>query len=60
MLGDPTLFTRTDAVDRLEVHHAILDAWDNPTRPLPYPAGSWGPEAADRLMEGTETEWRRL
>jgi glucose-6-phosphate 1-dehydrogenase len=63
LLGDPSLYTRTDAVEAAwKFVNPILEAWEAPgaPRPLPYPAGTWGPEAADRLMEGTETEWRRL
>jgi glucose-6-phosphate 1-dehydrogenase len=63
LLGDPSLYTRTDAVEAAwKFVDPILKAWEVPgaTGPLPYPAGTWGPEAADKLMEGTETEWRRL
>jgi glucose-6-phosphate 1-dehydrogenase len=37
----------------------ILDAWeDNPSLPIyGYPAGSWGPQEADDLIEGKDT-WR--
>ena len=39
----------------------ILDAWNRPDAPppLPYVAGTWGPEEADALMSG-ESRWRRL
>ncbi|MBV8605999.1 MAG: glucose-6-phosphate dehydrogenase, partial [Singulisphaera sp.] len=39
----------------------ILEAWNRPGAPppLPYAAGTWGPEAADDLMSG-EMQWRRL
>jgi glucose-6-phosphate 1-dehydrogenase len=63
LLGDPSLYTRTDAVEAAwKFVDPILKAWEAPGAPgpLPYPAGTWGPEAADKLMEGTETEWRRL
>ncbi|WP_435007253.1 glucose-6-phosphate dehydrogenase [Tundrisphaera lichenicola] len=63
LLGDPSLYTRTDAVESAwKFVNPILEAWEAPGSPgpLPYPAGTWGPEAADKLMEGTETEWRRL
>ena len=61
MLGDPTLFTRTDEVESAwRFVTAILDAWAAPDAPAPapYPAGSWGPEAADALLE-PGTHWRR-
>ena len=44
MLGDHTLFTRADEVERLwEVAAPVLET--RPT-PEPYAQGSWGPEAA--------------
>ncbi len=63
LLGDPSLYTRTDAVEAAwKFVNPILEAWDAPgaPRPLDYAAGTWGPEAANRLREGTGTEWRRL
>ncbi len=63
LLGDPSLYTRTDAVEAAwKFVDPILKAWEAPGagRPLDYPAGTWGPEAADKLTDGTETEWRRL
>jgi glucose-6-phosphate 1-dehydrogenase len=62
MLGDPTLYTRTDQVESSwRFCTTILEAWNRPGAPppLPYPAGTWGPEAADDLMSG-EMQWRRL
>ena len=65
MLGDASLFTRADEV---EAAWAIVDpihaAWaaalpDGP--PVePYEAGTWGPAAADRLIERDGRRWRRL
>jgi glucose-6-phosphate 1-dehydrogenase len=62
MLGDPTLFTRTDEVESAwSFITPILDAWDaSPAEPEVYVAGSWGPEAADRLLERDGARWRRL
>jgi glucose-6-phosphate 1-dehydrogenase len=63
LLGDPSLYTRTDAVEAAwKFVNPILEAWQSPDAPplFEYPAGTWGPEAADKLMTGTETEWRRL
>ncbi len=63
MLGDPTLYTRTDAVESAwRFCTAILDAWRRPDAPppAPYVAGTWGPEAADALIVGDHTRWRRL
>ncbi len=63
MLGDPTLFTRTDEVDSAwQFITPILDAWALPDAPLPvtYPAGTWGPDAADALLARDGAHWRRL
>ena len=52
MLGDPTLYTRTDEVESAwRFITSILDAWQAAGRsdPVTYVAGSWGPEAADAL-----------
>jgi len=47
LLGDRSLFTRPDGLRHVwDVAGPLLD--HQPT-PLPYPAGSWGPAAADAL-----------
>ena len=63
MLGDPTLYTRTDEVESAwRFITTILDAWQEPGAPAPvtYVAGSWGPEAADALIAADGARWRRL
>ena len=59
MQGDATLYSRGDAVEEAwEYVQPILDAWaNNPNIPVyGYPAGTWGPEMVDQLVEnGT---WR--
>ncbi|CAN5827064.1 glucose-6-phosphate dehydrogenase [soil metagenome] len=63
MLGDPTLFTRTDEVENAwRFVNPILDAWSRPDAPPPanYLAGTWGPEAADDLIGQDGVHWRRL
>jgi glucose-6-phosphate 1-dehydrogenase len=48
MLGDHTLFTRADGIERLwEISRALLK---RPPKPLPYKRGSWGPDAIDKLV----------
>lgn len=61
MIGDQTLFTRSDEVEA---------AWDlidpllkhlerRQSQPIPsYPVGSWGPAQADELLRGTHSRWR--
>jgi glucose-6-phosphate 1-dehydrogenase len=63
MLGDPTLFTRTDEVESAWTFITkILDAWERPDAkaPVTYQAGTWGPPQADALIEGDGMKWRRL
>ena len=60
MIGDPTLFTRSDEVEMAwEIIDPVLDYWDkHPDTPLPtYAAGSWGPKEADKLLDGDHTRW---
>jgi glucose-6-phosphate 1-dehydrogenase len=62
MLGDPALYTRTDEVESAwRFITRILDAWQLPDAPPPvtYPAGTWGPEAADALIAAHGGRWRR-
>jgi glucose-6-phosphate 1-dehydrogenase len=63
MLGDSTLFTRRDEVElQWMIVTAILRGWEQvppPTFPN-YRAGSWGPAAADDLIERDGRTWRRL
>ena len=48
MLGDHTLFTRADGIERLwQVSAPLLE---QPPKPLPYAQGSWGPEAIEGLV----------
>jgi glucose-6-phosphate 1-dehydrogenase len=59
--GDPTLFIRRDEVEASwSVVDPIREAWDNqPLRETEfYPAGSWGPAAADELLARTGHAWR--
>ena len=62
MAGDPTLFMRRDAVETAwRWVMPVLDRWATQTDPLPiYPAGSWGPAEADRLVESMGRRWRPL
>ena len=63
MLGDSTLFTRRDEVEKAwEIVSSIHDAWEDEARfQLPtYEAGSWGPVEADQLIARDGRTWRRL
>jgi glucose-6-phosphate 1-dehydrogenase len=60
--GDPTLFMRSDELEAAwEFVTPILERWQaNPPKEFPnYPAGTWGPQAADQLMEGCQGGWRQ-
>jgi len=61
MQGDATLYARGDNVEAAwEFMDPILKAWQNdPSIPIyGYPAGTWGPEHADDLIEGKNMAWR--
>jgi glucose-6-phosphate 1-dehydrogenase len=59
MLGDPTLFTRSDEVEAAwRFIDVIEESWGTGDPPLQtYPAGSWGPLSADLLMAGDGRIW---
>jgi len=62
MLGDSTLFARRDMVEiSWALLQPILDVWGS-TPPLDFPnyeAGTWGPNAANDLVERDGRRWRR-
>jgi glucose-6-phosphate 1-dehydrogenase len=60
MVGDPTLFIRSDEVDTAwGIVQPVLDCWAAGGAPLAgYAAGSWGPRAADVLIERDGRKWR--
>ncbi|HYZ18792.1 MAG TPA: glucose-6-phosphate dehydrogenase [Gaiellaceae bacterium] len=61
MLGDQTLFTRSDEVEeQWAIVDAIVAPWrrDRPSFPN-YAAGTWGPAAATDLLRRDGREWLR-
>jgi glucose-6-phosphate 1-dehydrogenase len=64
MSGDATLFARRDEVEEAWAFiDPIEGAWHakkNAPELFFYPAGSWGPEAADDLLARDGRAWRRL
>jgi len=68
MLGDASLFTRADEVEAawaiVTPINQIWEEWDRQHQPgtavSPYEAGTWGPEAAETLIERDGRRWRRL
>jgi glucose-6-phosphate 1-dehydrogenase len=63
MLGDATLFNRSDAVElSWELVDPILARWrEEGSKGLAtYAAGSWGPAEADALIERDGRQWQRV
>ena len=64
MSGDATLFARRDEVEEAWAFIDIIEnAWSqkkNAPELYFYPAGSWGPDAADDLLARDGRAWRRL
>lgn len=63
MVGDASLFMRRDAVEASWAWITLmLDGWkEGKTTRLPeYPAGTWGPEEADRLIQADGRAWRTM
>ncbi len=61
MAGDSTLFSRDDEVEMAwKFVEPIQKAWANNPRikMYGYPAGTWGPEVCDDLIEGCGLSWR--
>ncbi len=61
MAGDATLFIRRDEVEAAwRIADAVRAGWEG--RPLAetefYPAGTWGPAAADELLKRSGHAWR--
>jgi glucose-6-phosphate 1-dehydrogenase len=60
MLGDPTLFIRADEAEGAwGILEPVMRAWTGSKEVATYPAGTWGPEEADELLEHDGREWRR-
>ena len=61
MLGDATLFTRSDEVETgWRITDPLLDYWEaNPPKGMPtYSSGTWGPHLADVLLAKDGFRWR--
>ncbi len=61
MMGDSTLFSRDDEVETAwKFLEPIQKAWENnpSIKVFGYPAGTWGPEHANDLIEGEDLTWR--
>jgi glucose-6-phosphate 1-dehydrogenase len=63
MKGDATLFTRNDEIEESwDLLAPIFKEWEssNPPPVFTYEAGTWGPAAADELINTTKDSWRKL
>jgi glucose-6-phosphate 1-dehydrogenase len=61
ILGDSTLFARTDAVEASwTLLTPVLEAWaKQPAPDMPnYAAGTWGPKSSDELLAADGKSWR--
>ena len=60
MIGDATLFQRADMVEAgWGIVSPILHSWSHSNAEIPkYPAGSWGPDEAEELIEQDGRRWR--
>ncbi len=61
MLGDATLFTRSDEIEeQWALVDAIASFWKRDHESFPnYAAGAWGPAASDELIHRDGRSWRR-
>ena len=63
MKGDATLFIRNDEIEEAwDLLAPILKAWEgaNPPPVFQYPAGTWGPPEAEKLLSDEGHAWRKL
>lgn len=63
MSGDNTLFARVDEVlASWKLFTPVLNSWsENKPSYFPnYASGTWGPEAADKLLERSNRKWRLI
>ncbi|PYT23133.1 MAG: glucose-6-phosphate dehydrogenase, partial [Acidobacteria bacterium] len=60
MIGDATLYTRQDMVEASwAVVEPIMQTWASHKFDFPnYPAGTWGPKTADKMLARRGHAWR--
>jgi glucose-6-phosphate 1-dehydrogenase len=60
IMGDSTLFIRRDEIEASwSIIDSITNAWQHmpPDSVHPYPAGTWGPQEANKLIERDRRHW---
>ncbi|WP_245797218.1 glucose-6-phosphate dehydrogenase [Corynebacterium aquilae] len=60
LLDESSLFPTNEEVElSWKILDPILEYWGQRGRPEEYPAGSWGPESAERMLARDNRTWRR-
>jgi glucose-6-phosphate 1-dehydrogenase len=60
LLGDPPLFPQHQEVElSWQILDPVIRHWARSGRPEKYPAGTWGPAGADRMLARDGRKWRR-
>ncbi|MCQ9342819.1 glucose-6-phosphate dehydrogenase [Corynebacterium kozikiae] len=60
LLDEASLFPTNEEVElSWQILDPILEFWAENGRPDEYPAGTWGPESADRMLSRFGRAWRR-
>ena len=60
LLDESSLFPTNEEVElSWEILDPILEAWEENGQPEEYPAGTWGPKAADQMLALNGHTWRR-
>ena len=60
LLGDPPLFPRQREVElSWQILDPVLEMWADAGQPEQYPAGTWGPQGAQKMLARDGVAWRR-
>ena len=60
LLGEPPLFPQLEEVElSWKILDPIIDYWAGHGKPDTYPAGTWGPPSADKMLARDGRAWRR-
>ncbi|HEX4976469.1 MAG TPA: glucose-6-phosphate dehydrogenase [Nocardioides sp.] len=60
LLGEPPLFPRHEEVElSWKILDPVIEYWAEHGKPDTYPAGTWGPESAEKMLARDERTWRR-
>jgi glucose-6-phosphate 1-dehydrogenase len=60
LLGEPPLFPQHEEVElSWQILDPVVEHWAKKGSPEPYPAGTWGPPSADKMLARDGRAWRR-